>query len=145
MRFWDSSALVPLLVREELSEAILDLYRREEAIATWWGSPVECASAIARLERDGNLTRGGVSQALRRLDELAGAWNEVSPSEPLRETARRLLRTHDLRAADGLQLAAAVVASEGRPPTLGFVTLDDRLLTAADQEGFAVLGRAELA
>jgi hypothetical protein len=33
-------------------------------------------------------------------------------------------------------LAAALVAAERRPPTLAFVTLDDRLRDAAAKEGF---------
>ncbi len=51
----------------------------------------------------------------------------------------RLLRTHSLRAADALQLAAARAASEERPDTLPFVTLDERLALAAQREGFAVI------
>jgi len=44
-----------------------------------------------------------------------------------------------LRVADALQLAAALVSSEVTPRGDGFVTLDDRLRTAARAEGFAVL------
>jgi hypothetical protein len=61
------------------------------------------------------------------------------------EMARRLLRVHPLRAADSLQLAAAVLASEGRPSTLEFVCLDDRLGIAAQREGFRVRDRSGLA
>jgi len=58
----------------------------------------------------------------------------------LRDAARRLLRVHDLRAADALQLAAALAAAEGRPMTLTLLCLDDRLGAAAEREGFPVLG-----
>jgi len=57
----------------------------------------------------------------------------------VREAARRLLRVHDLRAADALQLAAAVVASENRPSTMQIVCLDARLAGAALREGFRIL------
>jgi hypothetical protein len=50
--------------------------------------------------------------------------------------ARRVLRVHALRAADALQLAAALLVSEGNPGSLEVVTLDDRLLDAARREGF---------
>jgi hypothetical protein len=62
----------------------------------------------------------------------------VEPTDEIRETARRLLRVHALRAADALQLAAAFVAAERRPPTMTFVTLDERLRTAAAREGFVL-------
>ena len=48
---------------------------------------------------------------------MASRWVEVPPSGHLRDRARRLLRTHGLRAADGLQLAAALtVAIRGSGP-----------------------------
>jgi uncharacterized protein len=78
--------------------------------------------------------------AFGRLAQLTASWQEVEASDLVRETAVRLLRVHPLRAADSLQLAAAFVVAEGRPPTLELVTLDDRLALAAQQEGFAVIG-----
>jgi uncharacterized protein len=74
------------------------------------------------------------------LDRFAGTWDEVQPSESVRETARRLLRVHDLRAADAVQLAAALAAAEGRPGTLTVVCLDERLGIAAEREGFTLIG-----
>lgn len=50
------------------------------------------------------------------------------------------MRLHPLRAADALQLAAALVLSDFEPRTLPFVTLDDRLASAARREGFEVQG-----
>ena len=105
----------------------------------WWATEVECASAIARLERDGALTAGDVTGAFDRLRRLADAWHEVDPSDTVREAAVRFLRVHALRAADALQLAAAFVAAERRPPSLEVITLDERLSAAARKEGFAVI------
>ena len=105
----------------------------------WWGSEVECVSAIARLERDGAIEAEGVESALARLKLLAASWHEVDASDALRASAVRVLRVHPLRAADALQLAAAFEACERRPASLDFVTLDDRLATAARREGFPVL------
>lgn len=141
MRFWDSSALVPLLVREELTGPVLSLYKSDADAITWWGTPNECASALARLERDGALDTTGTSAAFHRLAALARSWNEIEPGQTVRETAQRLLRVHELRAADSLQLAAAFWASEGHPSTLQLVSLDDRLALAAQREGFEVIDR----
>lgn len=138
MRFWDSSAILPLLVREATTDAMRALAEEDPAMIAWWATEVECVSAIARLEREEHLSLDATGVALERLDALAESWSEVQPVEDARRTARRLLRTHTLRAADALQLAAAVVAAEGRPASLELVSLDDRLKAAARREGFVV-------
>ena len=138
MRFWDSSALVPLLVAEEATTAATALALQDSDIVVWWGTPVECASAIARLERHRELSPSGVAEAFARLDALSASWLQVEPSDEIRETARRLLRVHALRGADALQLAAAFVAAERRPATMAFVTLDKELQAAAAREGFVL-------
>ena len=139
MRFWDSSALVPLLVSEVSTYGVTAAYERDPEIVAWWSTDVECASAIARLERDALIDPAGVTDALRRLDLLSAAWQEIQPTAPIRRVALRLLRVHALRTADALQLGSAIVASENEPATLGFVTLDERLAVAAEREGFPVI------
>lgn len=137
MRFWDASAIVPLLLAEPGRDQLLASLEEDPAMVCWWGTPVECASAIARREREGALSARDASLALERLRALAEVWLEISPSLAVRGTAQRLLRVHPLRAADSLQLAAALVAAEGDPRSLPFVCRDERLLEAAGREGFA--------
>lgn len=136
MKFWDASALVPLLVAEPTTRALQALAARDPDMLVWWESPVECVSAMARLEREAALDGKQARAAYDRLDELAQGWHEIGPGEMVRETAMRFLRVHPLRAADALQLAAAFVAAENRPSALEVVTLDDRLAEAARKEGF---------
>jgi predicted nucleic acid-binding protein len=136
MKFWDSSALVPLLAAEPATRGVQASYAGDAEPVVWWATPVECASAIARLERDRALPAADAAAAFSRLDALSRSWMQVEPSDEIREIARRFLRVHPLRAADALQLAAAFLAAERRPPTLAFVTLDDRLRDAASKEGF---------
>jgi predicted nucleic acid-binding protein len=100
----------------------------------------ECASAVARREREGGLRVAEASAALERLRDFADGWQEILPGDAIRTVAQRLLRVHPLRAADSLQLAAAVVAAEQERATLEFVSLDERLREAASREGFPVLG-----
>ncbi len=140
MRFWDSSAIVPLLVSEPVSHAVLAAVEGDPDLIVWWATEVECVSALARLEREGALDRASMNQALGRLAELARAWHEIQPAGHVRQTAIRLLRVHRLRAADALQLAAALVAAEGDPASLEVLTLDERLAEAAEREGLRVLG-----
>ncbi len=139
MRYWDTSALVPLLVSEPGSTRANGLFGSDPDVVTWWGTAVECVSALARLEREGAMDHGDLRHAGERLDELERAWVEVQPSDRLRAVATRLLRVHALRAADALHLAAAHVVAEGAPATLEIVTFDDRLALAAEREGFRVL------
>lgn len=139
MRFWDSSAVLPLLVTEAASEAMEAHFGVDPVMLVWWATEVECASALARLEREEALATAALQVAVGRLDELKAAWHEVQPVEPVRRTARRLLRAHRLRAMDALQLAAALVASEGEPASLEMLALDARLVEAARREGLAVV------
>lgn len=139
MRFWDSSAIVPLVVDEPASVAALAEYRRDPEQAVWWATEVECVSALARLEREGSLDAAGVRDALERLAWLASAWLEVQPVERARRIAARLLRVHPLRAADAFQLSAALILAEDEPASVEVVTLDDRLAQAAEREGCRVM------
>jgi len=104
-----------------------------------WCSQVECVSALTRIERAATLDAKAVSTSFERLKQLADNWHEVEPGGTVRESAVRFLRVHSLRAADALQLAAAFVAAERRPPSLQFVTLDERLADAARKEGFELV------
>jgi uncharacterized protein len=136
VKFWDSSALVSLLVPEAMSRRLQGLYGADPAMLVWWMTEIECTSAIARRQRQGALSEEATAEAFARLDGLRASWHEVEPSEDVREAAKRFLRVHDLRSADALQLAAAFFAAESRPSTLVFVSLDDWLLSAARREGF---------
>ena len=140
MKFWDASAVVPLLVQEPATSAMRGLLREDRELLVWWGTSVECVSALARRQREGNLHRADFTRAEQRLRRLAGAWVEVLPTDPVRSTAERLIRVHPLRAADALQLAAAVIGAEHEPSSLTLITLDDRLGEAAEREGFTVVG-----
>jgi uncharacterized protein len=140
MRFWDASAIIPLLVGEPTRQRLLTLLEEDPQMLAWWGTPVEIASALARRERERVLTADEVEAALNASRDLAESWHEIVPSAAVRRTAERVLRMHALRAADSLQLAAALVAADHDPGTLEMVCLDARLAAAARREGFRLLG-----
>ena len=142
MRFWDSSAIVPLLVTEATTHFVQRIAQRDPVMVVWWNTRVECISALARQERAKSFDTKTVATALSRLKQLSDAWHEIEPSEMLRETAIRFLKVHALRAADALQLAAAFTAAEGRPASLEVFTLDERLAGAARKEGFVLIDTA---
>lgn len=139
MRFWDASAVVAVIADEPAHGAMMNRLDEDPQVLAWWGTSVEIVSALARRERENKLSAGEVTSALAVLRHLAGAWHEIVPSDTVRRTAERLLRVHPLRAADSLQLAAAITASGHDPSTLEFVCLDDRLNMAARREGFIVI------
>lgn len=139
MKYWDSSALVALVVEEPRSAERRATIRRDPVIVTWWGSRVECASALNRLDRERRFVGDGLDRSLDQLGLLSASWLEVEPMEQVRRRAMRLLRVHPLRAADALQLAAALVAAGEDPERLDLVSGDERLSVAARREGFRIL------
>ncbi len=136
--FWDASALVPLCVHENASrQAQLHLPRSLPVV--WWASSIELHSAVARLHRQGKLKEVEKNGALARLEVLSRAWREILPSDSLRDLARQLLDTYELRAADSLQLAAALTWCQHRPARRSFFSADQRLSKYATAAGFSVI------
>ena len=139
MKYWDSSALVALVVDEPQSAERRATIRRDPVIVTWWGSRIECASALNRLEREHRFEGDGLDRSMDQLGLLSASWLEIEPLEQVRKRAIRLLRVHPLRAADALHLAAALTAADEDPERLDLVSSDDRLSAAARREGFRVM------
>lgn len=139
MKFWDTSALFVLLTVQHGSSAAADLFRSDPEVVMWWGTPVELASAAARLRRMGEVDEAGYVRILSKIGPFSESAEEVQPSEEVRQTALRLMRVHELRAADSLQLAAALVWARHVPTGLEFVCMDQRLRAAAEREGFVVV------
>jgi predicted nucleic acid-binding protein len=138
MKFWDTSAIIPLLADEPSREGLLAILEDDPQVIAWWGTSVEIASALARREREQLITAAEAEAALSAARVLSEGWHEIVPSDAIRRTAERLLRAHPLRAADSLQLAAALIAANHDPTTLELVCLDVRLTVAARREGFNV-------
>lgn len=136
MTFWDTSAIIPLVVHEATSPSIRSVFRQDRVIVTWWGSQIEGVSALAFAARRGVIAQDASGKALRRLRSIMDAAVIIEPSAAVRDRAERLLLVHDLRSGDALQLAAALVACQDRPKDFGLVSLDRRLSQAAEREGF---------
>ena len=137
MRFWDTSALVPLIIDEPSTTRMAELLSDDPEITVWIGTNVEITSALVRRTRAGD--RFALRNAETLIASLASAWLEVNESAAAVDRATHLAKTHRLRAMDALQLAAALIACEYKPTRLNFVTLDIALAAAARAEGFVVL------
>jgi len=136
--FWDTSALVPLCVRENASRFARQQLRRYTPVV-WWGTRVEIHSAISRLLRAKQITQSESQGARSRLQALEASWKEILPTDDVCDVAEQLLSKHVLLAADGLQLAAALEWCRQRPAKRTFLCADERLSVAAAAAGFAVI------
>ena len=138
MAFWDTSAIVPLCCSQPATAPGRRLHRELKRMVVWWGTPLEAQSAFARLAREGHLTLEERAKAVRLLAQLRGAWDEILATEKVRSLAEDLPDVHGLRAADAVQLAAALVWCRERPKQRPLVCFDERLRTAATALGFSV-------
>lgn len=138
MRFWDSSAVVPLLVEQQASSRATGWLTGDDTVVLWTFTPVEVVSALRRLVREEALDEDSARVAEVRMDELVSACHVIVDVDPVKSLATRLLRLHPLRAFDALQLGAALLWAEGHARGRTFHTLDSRLALAAQREGFLV-------
>ena len=138
MAFWDASAIVPLCCSQPATTEGRRLRRELKRMVVWWGTPLEARSAFTRLVREGKLTADERVTAVKLLAQLRTAWDEILPTEKVRSLAEDLPDVHGLRAADAVQLAAALVWCRERPKQRPLVCFDERLRTAATALGFSV-------
>ncbi len=142
MKFWNTSAIVPLCVQEPNSGTVREILVGDPSVVVWWGTRTECISALMRQVREGSLTPTDERAARHVLQTLMQTWTEMQPSEALRSTAERLLTVHTLRTADALQLAAAIQWCQRLTTGQRLVAFDRQLRDASYREGFMVLPEA---
>jgi predicted nucleic acid-binding protein len=139
VKFWDSSAIIPLCLKEQMSETVKRLIKADEDIVVWWATRVECLSALSRRRREGVLDNNSELKSKAILSALSEEWSEIQPSELVRQRAERLLVIHPLRSADAFQLAAALIWAQENPQGFEMVCFDQNLREAGHREGFALL------
>jgi predicted nucleic acid-binding protein len=137
--FWDTSAIVPLCCYQTSSSKARQIARTYGRQIVWWATPVEAISALQRLVREKHITQQESAQSYARLVYLRNRWNEIQPTDQLRAKAEQLLRMHKLRAADSLQLSAALLWCNNHPREHVFIAGDEALSNAAQIEGFTIL------
>jgi predicted nucleic acid-binding protein len=138
MKFWDTSAIVPLLLDEPTSPQMRLLSFVDRFLLVSFLTPVEITSALFRRARTSEIDTAALNSANRQLAELRHFWLAIEEINVVLPTAMELLTRHSLRAGDAIQLASAIAATADRS-TVPFVTLDKRLAVAAAAEGFEVL------
>jgi len=140
VRFWDTSALLPLFVAERETGRSERWLREDPSVVVWTLTRVELLSALARRRREEPAAARRLLAARREVLSAWERWSEVTAVDVARRHAERIVEAHPLRAADALQIGAALAAAEDEPRAVEFVTLDQRQADAAEREGFRVLG-----
>ena len=137
MRFWDASAIVPLLVFENSSGLLQSHYAENPALLVWCLTPTELLSCPLSEEprrRSRWISTGHRATAARVTAGRLGLKSRISTGSV--SVPSGFSQSIPLKAADSLQLAAALIAIEDRPRGFGFLTLDGTLAEAAQKEGF---------
>lgn len=138
MIYFDTSALVPVFIREPKSDAVIAwLESSDERLAISEWSLVEFASAAAIKVRTGQTAANVAKQAMARVDQFA--QKHCTVAVPGREEFRRAAelagdKALKLRAGDALHLAIAVSLS-----AQGIFCLDDAMIDSAKSLGMNVL------
>ncbi len=136
MSFWDSSALVPLCTNEPRSILAGRLWKMFPQKFVWWETSIEICSALARINRENKITTQQRLNAEKRLEILERIWIEIQPNSRIKELAKIFPAQHNMKAADSLQLAAALVWCNEKPRGKDFVSGDEHLIKIAQTVGF---------
>ena len=139
MKFWDTSAIIPIIIEQSYSAEIKQILKTDPHMIVFWGTIVESLSALSRLQREHFLDDTSFKHASGLLETLIRNWTEILPGNDLREQAIRIVSVHGLKTLDSLQLSAALIWTNKRPVNNSIVSLDKQLRTAAGKEGFIVL------
>jgi predicted nucleic acid-binding protein len=139
VRFWDTSALVPLFIAERESAQAQRRLREDPEVVVWTLARLELLAALARRGRDEPAVARQLRAARRHFLDAWERWSEVIAADVVRRHAERIVATHPLLASEALHIGAALVAAEHDPGTLEFVTFDRRQAAIAEREGFHVI------
>jgi uncharacterized protein len=136
--FWDSSAVLPLLIHDAFTSRSRHLLRLYPKMVFWWGMPAEVHGALVRLFRGKRITREALDAGLYHLQQLRLRCQEIQPVDRVRELAEECLDRFQIRSADALQLAAAMIWCHQKPRNRLFICYDSELTLAAQHCGFDV-------
>jgi predicted nucleic acid-binding protein len=139
IRFFDASALVKRYVREAGSPLVAAELKRGPAAVSRL-SLLEITSALCRRCRQGDLTARQRDRLLDALRDDARHLLVVEVTAAVVDRSSALLRGHDLRAGDAIQLASGLGLRDRTGASVTFVAFDDRLRRAALREGLEVPG-----
>ncbi len=136
LAYFDSSALVKLIVDKEGSRDVAVLWDGADAVASSRVAHPEARAALAAAHRAGRLDDAGHDQAKDAWSELHAALRMVELTAEVEEEAARLAEAHALGGFDAIHLASASMLPGAQPIV---ATWDRRLLQAAKSAGLVTL------
>lgn len=137
--YFDSSAFVKLVVEEQGSDLVAQLWDGADAALSSRLAYPEVRAALAAAGRNHDLDDVGLQAAEEAWEEFWAATRPVELTEAVERHAGRLARSHSLGGADAVHLASALVVGDA---DLVIAVWDRRLHAGALAAGFAVVPRA---
>ena len=133
--YFDTSAIIPLIIEEPSSPIASRLWDDAERIVSVRVMYPEARAALARAERMRRMTRGQHTAAIAELESIIGQVDQIEINAALARLAGDLADAHGLHGYDAVHLAAAATAADNE---LVVVTGDADLSRAATALGFSV-------
>ena len=133
--YFDTSAIVPLLIEEDGSERAASLWNSSDRIVSVRLFYLETRAALAQAQRLGCITARNLRAVVDELDALLAEMDIVEVDETLAHRAGSLSEVHPLRGHDAVHLAAA---ERLRDPSVVLVAGDTALLETGTSVGIAV-------
>ncbi|MGQ0431922.1 MAG: type II toxin-antitoxin system VapC family toxin [Microthrixaceae bacterium] len=132
--YFDTSALVPLLVEEPGSERAGRMWDESSRVASVRLAYPEARAALAQAQRDARITAPALRQTVRELDRLFDQLDVVEVTATLAHRAGELAEAHSLRGYDAVHIAAAEQLFDEE---LVLVAGDAAMLRAGETLGWA--------
>ena len=133
--YFDSSALVKLLVEEDGSAVAADLWDGSDAAVASRLAYPEVRAALAAANRNRHLDGAGLRAAERDWEVFWAAIRPVELSAVVEQHAGALAHLHALGGADGVHLASVLVLGD---PDVVLAVWNRRLHSAAKAAGVRV-------
>jgi predicted nucleic acid-binding protein len=133
--YFDTSAVVPLLIAESGSARAASLWDGADRVVSVRLLYPEARAALAQAERLGRLTARQLRDAVAKFESLFEEIDLVEVDEALARRAGELAEVRELRGYDAVHLAAA---DRVHDPDVVVIAGDGALLEAAAAEGMAV-------
>lgn len=134
--YFDSSALVKLVVDEDGSEIAAALWDGADAVMSSSLAYPEVRAALAAAHRDARISPRSLRHAKTAWEQFWEALAMVEPSRALLMDAGNVAEQYRLRGYDAVHLASALTVGI---PYIVMAAWDDRLRDAATASGLSVV------
>jgi predicted nucleic acid-binding protein len=136
--YLESSAVLSWLLGEPDADRVTHVLAQAERVTTSALTSVECARALVRARHSRRLTPSEELATREILETAERSWDVLSLGDDVLQRARAPLPADPVRTLDALHVCSAMLLRDTIGP-LAFVSLDVRVRSCAEQQGFVVL------